>query len=125
SYCRGKCGARRGAGPRRTDRIELIHNDTGEIRMTPIDPGVDHRNQHVIAFVDAVRLKQVQLAHYVLCSGAVWYRVRSDRRLGLRSDIELVGLAGGDARKTPPYQAQCIGHRATAIDAPPADGPPG
>jgi len=87
--------------------------------------GVDHRNQHVIAFVDAVRFKQVQLAHHVLCSGAVWHRVRSDRKLGLRSDVELVGLASGEAREIPPYQAQSIGNRAAAIDVPAADGPPG
>jgi hypothetical protein len=67
--------------PRRPDRIKFVHDDTGEIRMAAIDPGIDHRNQHVIAFVDAVRFNQVQLAHHILCRGTVWYRVRFDRRL--------------------------------------------
>ena len=71
--------------------------------MTAIDLGVNHRNQHVIALIDAMRFQQVQLAHDVLGSGTVGRRVRLDRRLGLRSDIELVCLPSCHAGKIPPY----------------------
>jgi hypothetical protein len=42
---------------RRSHGIELASNDTRKARMIIVDFGIDDRDQHIIAFVDAMSLE--------------------------------------------------------------------
>ena len=47
-------------------RIEDSCDRAGQFGMLDIDAGIDHRNQHIVAFGEGVRLRQMQPGEFIL-----------------------------------------------------------
>jgi len=94
------------------ERVETIHDHARELGMSEVDAGIDHRDQHLVALSELVRLPQAQLGRRVLPRVAL-AEERGGRRLALgrqlllelvdvvwlRGQNDAFGLQGVDDRR--------------------------
>ena len=100
------------------DRVELLDDGPGEIRMADVDLGIDHGNQHIAAGRELVRLVEPQFADHVLSkvAGARLRRqARVLRRGVLLEAVHVLRLREADILGL--ERAHDVGHLAAVVVA--------